>query len=235
MKKAKIAILAGLVLVFLLLYFSGLGKYLTLDSLKQQREMVLTYYQAHPFQVTAAYMLIYIVLTAVSFPGATVLTLAGGAIFGVLTGTLLIVFSATVGAVCAFLAARFIFRETFEQRVGDRVARFNRGIRENGFYYLLFLRLIPIFPFFLINAGMGLTQLRLHTFLLATFIGIIPGTAVYANAGRQLSEISSLGDILSADVLIAFGLLAAVSLLPPLYQAVRKRVAGKPKDGRLSQ
>ncbi|MCM0080240.1 VTT domain-containing protein [Geomonas sp. Red32] len=214
--KKVILLVIALLAVGLFFYFD-LGRYLTLESLKANREAAARYNEMHPLLTVAAFTAIYILQTALSLPGAAILSLAAGALFGSWLGTVYAVAAATVGATLAFLVARYLLRDTVLRRFGPRLEGLNRELELRGFNYLLFLRLVPLFPFFLINLAAGLTGIRLGTFVTATLIGIIPGGFVYVNAGAGLAGIHSLGDVASPRVLGSFALLGLFALVPALY------------------
>ncbi|MFT5170805.1 MAG: putative membrane protein YdjX (TVP38/TMEM64 family) [Candidatus Marinamargulisbacteria bacterium] len=217
-------VLVGLILALVgLIHYFGLHSYLTLAQLKLQQDSLQVIYGNNKILFIAAYMAIYIISTGLSIPGATILTLAGGALFGSFLGTGIIVLSATLGASLAFLAARFLFRESLESRYASNLKKFNTGVEENAWNYLLFLRLIPLFPFFLINIVLGLTRIDLRVFFIGSFFGMLPGTFVYANAGYHLSKISSVKDITSPELLGAFLLLGVFALVPIVYKKVKKK------------
>lgn len=222
MKKGRI--ITGLLFaaVILFFYLSGLGDYLTLGYLKSGISGFLDYYKSHKLLVTAAYSAVYVLFTAFALPGAVVLTLAGGAVFGVLSGTIVVSLSSTIGATIAFAGARYMFRDWIEKRYGGNLAKFSKGVAENGFNYLLFLRLVPIFPFFIINLVMGLTRIDLKTYVLASWIGMLPGTFVFVYAGAQLSGIDSVRSVMSGRVLLAFLMLGILALLPLFYKKMRR-------------
>jgi uncharacterized membrane protein YdjX (TVP38/TMEM64 family) len=207
----KLAILAIVALVVFALFKLGLGDQLTLANLKAQQANVDAQYRAAPLTILAAYFLIYVLATAVSFPGAAVLTLAGGALFGVVTGTVVVSFASSIGATLAFLASRYLLGDWVQAKFGDRLAAFNDGIERDGAFYLFSLRLVPVFPFFLINLVMGLTKIRTLTYYWVSQVGMLLGTIVYVNAGTQLASIKSLKDIVSLPLLLSF---AALGLLP---------------------
>ncbi len=204
-------------------FYFDLKQYLSLDALKANRDSLLAYTDAHYVTAVAAYILLYCLQTAFSLPGATIFTLAGGFLFGSFVGTLYVNIAATAGATLAFLAARYLLRDWVERKFGERLGSIQEGFARNAFSYLITLRLVPLFPFFLVNLVSGLTRIRLGAYVLATSLGIIPGSFVYANAGRQLGTINSLGEIASPRVLGAFALLGLLSLMPVLY----KKIAGK--------
>lgn len=220
-KKIFIAIVA--VAAVALFFWSGLQKYLSLETLKTNRQALLDYHEAHQLAMVAGFMSLYIVQTALSLPGAAILSLAAGAIFGVLMGTFYAIIAATIGATLAFLVTRYLLRDAVLNRFEGKLEGMNRELEERGFNYLLFLRLVPVFPFFLINLAAGLTRLPLRTFLLGTLLGIIPGGFVYVNAGASLSTIDSLSGIASPRVLGSFALLGLFALLPVLYNRFKNR------------
>lgn len=185
----------------------GLGHYLTLAYFQSQHAALSALTAAHPWQVAGGFFLIYVVATALSFPGATVLTLAAGAIFGLLWGTVLVSFASTLGATLAFWASRYLLRDAIQSRYGDKLKSINEGVAKDGAFYLFTLRLVPAFPFFLINLVMGLTPIRTWTFFWVSQIGMFAGTVVYVNAGLQLGQLTSLRGILSPGLLGAFVLL----------------------------
>jgi uncharacterized membrane protein YdjX (TVP38/TMEM64 family) len=194
-----------------------LQRFLTLEALKANRQNLVDFYGGHRLAMVAGFMAVYIIQTAVSLPGAAILSLAAGAIFGTAYGTLYAVIAATIGATLAFLATRYLLRDAVLKRFGGRLEGMNRELEARGLNYLLFLRLVPVFPFFLINLAAGLTRLPLRTFFFGTMLGIIPGGFVYVNAGASLATIDSLAGIISPRVLGSFALLGLVALLPALY------------------
>lgn len=227
MSKKKILILAIAVLLIGLFFYFDLGRYLTLSSLKANRDALVAYYEQHRFFTVALFVLVYIIQTALSLPGATVLTLAAGAVFGTLTGTLYVNIGATTGATLAFLSVRYLFRGPVQHKFGPRLEKINTELETRGLNYLLFLRLVPLVPFFLINLGAGLTRLPLRTFFIGTMIGIIPGSFVYTNAGASIATITSMGDIVSPRVVGAFLLIGLFALLPVAYNKfISKKRAG---------
>ena len=217
MKPQKIVIaLTGLVAVFLFFYFD-LQRYMTLAALKANRQALLDYYAGHKLVMVTGFMAVYILQTALSLPGAAILSLAAGAIFGSIMGTLYANIAATTGATLAFLVTRYLLRDVVLHRFGSKLEGMNREMEERGFSYLLFLRLVPLFPFFLINLAAGLTRIPLRTFFFGTLLGIIPGGFVYVNAGASLATIDSLSGIISPRVLGSFALLGLFALVPVLY------------------
>lgn len=203
----------------LALFFSfDVQRFLTLETLKTNRRALEAYHAAHPVTMAAGFMALYIVQTALSLPGAAVLSLAAGAIFGSVLGTFYAIVAATIGATLAFLVTRYLLRDVVQNRFGDRLEGINRELERRGWNYLLFLRLVPVFPFFLINLAAGLTRLPLRTFFLGTMLGIIPGGFVYVNAGASLATIDSLSAVASPRVIASFALLGLLALVPALYR-----------------
>lgn len=211
-----------LVLSLVISYFYfDLGQYLSLDALKENHLKLVAYVNAHLLIATLFFCGSYIVTTALSLPGAAILTLAGGAIFGFLPGLVLVSFSSTIGATLAFLSARFLLRDFVQRKFSDKLESINHGIAKDGAFYLFTLRLIPAFPFFLINLAMGLTPIPVKTFFFVSQVGMLAGTAAYVNAGTQLSRIDSLSGILSLDLILSF---TALGLLPFLAKWVIYKV-----------
>jgi len=201
-------------------FYFDLGHYLTLETLKTQQELIENYRTNHHKLAVAVYMLVYIAVTGLSLPGATILTLAGGAVFGIFWGTLIVSFASTIGATLAFLAARFLFRDTVHAKFGARLKAIDEGVEKEGGFYLFTLRLVPVFPFFMINLLMGLTNMRVSVFYLVSQVGMLAGTVVYVNAGTQLAKIDSLAGILSPALLGSFVLLGIFPLLAKKIMAV---------------
>ena len=218
MKYTKLLIIIAIVGLFVVFYKLGFNKYLSLEALQANKEALNTFYHEHQLVFTGVFMLIYIISAAISLPGATVLTLTGGFIFGPLLGSGIVIVSATIGASLAFLVARFILRNTLEKKYAHNLKKFNDGITKNAWSYLLFLRLVPLFPFFLINIVMGLTRVPLRVFTLVSLVGMYPGTFVYALAGGQLAVIHSVKDIASPRLIGAFTLLGCFALIPGIYK-----------------
>ncbi|SER59028.1 Pyruvate/2-oxoglutarate dehydrogenase complex, dihydrolipoamide dehydrogenase (E3) component [Nitrosomonas sp. Nm51] len=201
--------LLGLLGLLVILFFAfDLQRYFSLDTLKTSHEALLQAYEEKPFYIIGIYSITYIVMAALSLPGAAVMTLAGGAMFGLWVAVPVVLVSATAGATLAFWAARYILRDSVQRRFGGRLETINRGLERDGAFYLFSLRLVPAFPFFLINLLMGLTRIRSVTFFWASLVGMFPGSTVYVNAGTQIASIGSLSDILSPALILSFLLLA---------------------------
>jgi len=205
MKKLIIIILA--VFCAAIFYQLGLDQYLTLEGIKNSQQQINQLNQQQPLLVALVFLSIYVIVTALSIPGAAVLTLAAGAFFGVFWGTVIVSFASSIGATIAFLLARYLFRESAQQRFASKLKAINQGIEKEGALYLFSLRLVPIFPFFMINLAMGLTPIRTVTFYWVSQIGMLAGTIVFVNAGTQLAQIDSLSGILSPALLLSFALL----------------------------
>lgn len=221
----KFIILGGIAVgIGLFLYFD-LGRFLSLESLKANRDHLLAFTEDNYTAAVGLFILLYIAVTGLSLPGATILTLAGGFVFGAVPATLYVNIGATTGATLAFLAARYVLRDWVEQKFGKWLEPLQQGFAKNAFSYLLTLRLIPLFPFFVVNLVSGLTRVSVGTYVAATALGIIPGSFVYAYAGRQLGTINSLKEIASPQVLGAFVLLGAFALAPILYKKLSARSA----------
>jgi uncharacterized membrane protein YdjX (TVP38/TMEM64 family) len=205
---------AGAVMILAALFFVyDIGQHLSLASVKSRQAWLVEIYTRHTLLTIGAYMLIYIAVTALSLPGAAVMTLAGGALFGLVTGTVVISFASTIGATLAFLVSRFLLKDWIQERFKDKLRAINQGIERDGSFYLFTLRLVPVFPFFIINLVMGLTPIRTTRFYLVSQIGMLPGTLVYVNAGTQLAQIDSLKGVLSPGLLLSFALLGVFPFL----------------------
>jgi len=223
MNMKKTVLLLTAVLAVGLFFYLDLGRFLTLAALKENQQSLSNYYEAHKLITVAGFMAIYILQTALSLPGAAILSLAAGAIFGSILGTLYAVIAATIGATLAFLVTRYLLRDMILHKFGPKLEGLNRELQTRGFNYLLFLRLVPLFPFFLINLAAGLTHLPIRTFAAATLIGIIPGGFVFVNAGASLATINSLSDVASPRVLGSFALLGLFALVPVIYGKIKKK------------
>ncbi|NDY95449.1 FAD-dependent oxidoreductase [Wenzhouxiangella limi] len=207
-------LLIALFIAAIAAYFAlDLGQYFNLDTLRGQRDSLLRFAEQNLALTLSVYMLVYIVMAALSVPGAAVLTIAGGALFGVLWGTVAVSFASTIGATLVFLAARFLFRDSIQKRFGRRLEAINKGVERDGAFYLLALRLVPAFPFWVINLVMALTPIRTWTYYWVSQLGMLPATIVYVNAGTQLAQIESTGDILSPGLIGAFVLLGLLPLI----------------------
>lgn len=209
----KFGLALAIIAVVLSYRMLDLGQYLSLESLKTNQVAIAQFYSANPLITITLFFVIYIITTALSLPGATILTLAGGAIFGFFTGTILVSFASTIGATLAFLASRFLLRDFVQTKFSERIRIINEGIEKEGSFYLFTLRLIPLFPFFLVNLVMGLTPIKTITFFLVSQIGMLAGTAVFVNAGTELAQIDALKGILSLRLIVSFALIGLLPLI----------------------
>ena len=214
----KIIILGVLGLGLGAFFYFDVGQYFSLEALKANRDDLLAYANANFTAAVILYVAVYVLQTAFSLPGGALMTLTGGFLFGSVLGTIFVNVGATTGATLAFLAARYVLRDWVEKKFGHRIEPIQAGFAQNAFSYLLTLRLIPAFPFFLVNLVSGLTRMPLGTYVIGTSIGIIPGSFVYAFAGRQLGSINSLAEIASPPVLLAFTFLGLLALVPILHR-----------------
>ena len=208
----RLLILAALAAVVAAYFIFDLDRYLTLAELKASRDRLVEYYHAHPTVSLAGYFLFYLVVVGLSLPGAAIMSLAAGAVFGFWVGLVAVSFASSAGALLAFLVSRFVLRNWVRKRFDRAMAKVDRGVENEGPFYLFTLRLIPLFPFFVINLVMGLTGMRALTFYWVSQLGMLPGTAVFVNAGKQLGEVESVGDILSLELILSLALLGVFPL-----------------------
>ncbi|HHF0488226.1 TVP38/TMEM64 family protein [Vibrio diabolicus] len=221
-------LILGLILVAIIIFLGvNFSQYLTLENAKAQQEALTTYIDQNFVFSAAIYFFAYIAITAFSIPGAAVVTLLGAALFGFWTSLLLVSFASTVGATLAFLSSRYLLRDWVQNKFGNKLIAINQGVEKDGAFYLFSLRLIPVFPFFLINLLMGLTPMSVGRFYLTSQVGMLPGTAVYLNAGTQLATIESLSGIISPAVLASFALLG---LFPIITKWVMNKVRPTPSQ-----
>jgi uncharacterized membrane protein YdjX (TVP38/TMEM64 family) len=220
LKLGLLALFVGVVVAFFAL---GGQHYLTLETIKSNRDALLAFTGQHYVGALAIAFLVYAGAVAFSLPGGLLLSLTTGFIFGRWVGTVLVVFAATLGAAIVFLAARYIFADAARKRLGAWGEKINAGFTQNAFSYLLFLRLVPVFPFFLVNLAPAFTSIPLRTYVLATFAGIIPGSFVFVNLGQTLGRIESLQGLVSGETLGAFALLGVFALVPVAIRAYRTR------------
>ena len=207
----------------------GWTDYLTLDQLRDRREALQDFVAARPVASVAAFALLYALIVAFSVPGALIMTLAGGFLFGTVVGGSATVVGATAGAIALFMAARTAFGDVLKRRVGGAVAKFEEGVRKNAFSYVVTLRLLPIFPFWLVNIGLGLVGIPLRTYALATFLGVMPATFIYSALGAGLGsvfdrdEAPQLSIIFEPQILLPLIALALLALVPPIVGRLRRR------------
>ena len=238
MNKNKLLLIALIVALIAVFFALGLDRYLILDQLKASQAQLADWVAQRPLQAGVAYFVVYVVVTGLSLPGAAVMTLAGGAVFGLLWGTVLVSFASTLGATLAFLATRYLFRDAVQRRYGERLRAVDDGVRRDGAFYLFTLRLVPAFPFFLINLLMGLTPLRTATFYWVSQLGMLPGTLVYVNAGTQLAQLDGPAGILSPALIGSFVLLGVFPLVAKAFidrAKARKVLARWPRPRRFER
>jgi uncharacterized membrane protein YdjX (TVP38/TMEM64 family) len=221
----KIVIALAIALAIGAFFYFDFGQFLSLTALKENRDSLLAFTDTNFVSAVGIFIAAYVIVAGLSLPGAVILTLAGGFLFGATMATLFINIGATTGATLAFLTARHLLRDTVEQKFGKWLGPFQEGFAKNAFSYLLTLRLIPLFPFFVVNLVSGLTRVNVGTYIAATALGIIPGSFVYAYAGRQLGTINSLQEIASPNVIGAFVLLGLLAFVPVIYKRVTDKRA----------
>ncbi|BCS87290.1 TVP38/TMEM64 family protein [Pseudodesulfovibrio sediminis] len=215
----KLLIVSLIVGVIAAYFLFDLGQYFSLEYLKDSREHLQALYAEHTVLVLGVYFLLYVVTTALALPAATVLTLAGGAMFGLVTGVIVVSFASTIGAAMAFIVARYLVGDYVQNKFGDKLSSINKGIEEDGAFYLFTLRLIPVFPFFVINTVIALTPMRFFTYFWVSQVGMFPATIVYVNAGKELGKIDSLSGLLSPSLIISFVILG-------FFPLVMKKILG---------
>jgi uncharacterized membrane protein YdjX (TVP38/TMEM64 family) len=220
-KIAIALVIAGVICTF---FYFDIGNYL-LDALKENREKLLAFTDANFVSAVIMFIITYIVVTGLSFPGGAVLTVAGGFLFGSVMATLFVNIGATTGATLAFLSSRYLLRDWVESKFGRFLGPIQEGISKNAFSFIMSARLIPAIPFFVLNLLSGLTRVGIGTYIAGTALGIIPGSFVYAYAGRQLGTINSLKEIASPNVIMAFVLLGLLALVPSFYNRLRRKPA----------
>jgi len=211
--KTKIILVAIIAAIFASFFIFDLQQYFSLEFLKSQKDALNALYAEKPILVAGAFFLTYVLFAALALPAATILTLAGGAIFGFWTGLLLVSFSSTIGATLAFIFTRFLFHDAIQAKFGDRLQAMNEGIEKEGAFYVFGMRLVPIFPFVMINSLLALTKLKTWTFYWASQIGMLAGTAVYVNAGTQIAQIDSLAGIANPKLIGSFVLLGVFPII----------------------
>ncbi|ACN13735.1 mercuric reductase (Hg(II) reductase) [Desulforapulum autotrophicum HRM2] len=230
--KTKSLVMTAIAAMVVCFYLFDLKAYVSLDFMRESLNAFQAYYVNHRVATIMAYMAVYIAMAALSLPGAVMLTLLGGALFGTLLGTVLVSFASTIGATLAFLVSRFLFREAVQRRFKEKLDAINRGVEQDGGFYLFTLRLVPVFPFFIINLVMGVTPISLPLYYGASQIGMLPATFVYVNAGTQLAGLESIQGILSFNLLAAFALLGILPLVAKKVTAMvqaRKQLAPYPR------
>ena len=221
--KIKIGLLIVIVLAIIAFFFYDIQQYTTLDYIKAKQQNILEYYKQNFFFVLVLFIFLYVLVTALSLPVASFLTLVGGALFGFSTGLIIVSFASTIGATLAFLMARFLAQNYVQKNFKNQLSKINKKFKSEGSFYLFALRLVPVFPFFIINVVMGLMTIKTWTFYWVSQLGMLPGTIVYVYAGTQLAQIETFSDITSPSMLIAFALLGLFPLIAKNFiQFIRK-------------
>mgnify|MGYP000515637700 FL=1 len=224
MKKAVLAlVLIGAIAAY---FIFDLGQYLSLENFKASQADIVAAKDANPALYIAGFFLLYVAVTGLSIPGAAIMTLVAGALFGVVVGTLIVSFASTMGATLAFLSSRYLLRDWVQGKFGERLRAVDDGLEKDGAFYLFTLRLIPVFPFFVINLLMGLTRIKTGTFFWVSQIGMLPATIVFVNAGTQISRIDSTAGLLSPTLIASFVALALFPWAAKAIVAVVKRSRG---------
>ncbi len=238
MNARKLLVVALVVVAVAAFFAFDLGQYLKLDFFKSQQAVIEAWRAANPLQAALIFFGVYVAVTGFSLPGAAVMTLAAGAIFGLFWGTVIVSFASSIGATLAFVIARFLLHDWVQARFGDRLKALNDGVRRDGAFYLFTLRLVPLFPFFVINLAMALTPIRAWTFYWVSQVGMLAGTLVYVNAGREIAGIDSLAGILSPGLIASFVLLGVFPLIAKKIVATikaRKALADWPRPARFDR
>ncbi len=209
----KLTIVAFVIVAIAAFFMSGLHEFFTLENLRDQRENWQQKFQENPILFGGAFFLVYVIFTSLNIPAAALLTVAAGALFGFWIGLIIVSFASTLGATISFLATRYLLRDGIEKKFSKQLEKINQGVEKDGALYVFGLRLVPIFPFFLVNMLLALTKIKTSTFYYASQIGMFFGTAIFVNAGKQLGEISSLSDILSPMMIASFVLLGVFPIV----------------------
>jgi uncharacterized membrane protein YdjX (TVP38/TMEM64 family) len=223
MSKKKLGLIVLLALLIAAWFVFDLGRWFTLEAVKSRQADFAALYAERPLAVIGVFFLVYVALTALSFPGATIMTLVAGAVFGLVAGTVLVSFASSLGATLAFLASRYVLRDSVRRRFGPRLAEIDKGVERDGAFYLFTLRLVPLVPFFVINLAMGLTKMRAATYYWVSQLGMLAGTLLFANAGSRLAEMEAPSDVFTPGIVGAF---LALGILPIAakkgYEALRR-------------
>lgn len=219
----KIVLITIISTLIIGIYLSGIYRLITFENIKTNLELIKNYYSSHPLSFTAQFVGVYVLITSLSIPGAIVLTLLSGTIFGVIPGTLLVLVCSTVGATIAFLYSKYIFSDFFREKFNERFNKIDRRFNEEGNKYLFSIRMVPVSPFVVINILMGLTNIKLWNYIWITFVGMFPGTLVYVYAGRKMTELDSPSEILTFPILI---LLTTIAFLPFFFKKLLQLIQG---------
>ena len=213
-KATLVLVLLGAIVAY---FVFDLGQILSLENFKASQADIVAAKDANPVLYISGFFLLYVAVTGLSIPGAAIMTLIAGALFGVLIGTIIVSFASTLGATLAFLSARFVLRDWVQGKFGERLRAIDEGLEKDGAFYLFTLRLIPVFPFFVINLLMGLTRIKTRTFFWVSQLGMLPATIVFVNAGTQMSRIESTAGLLSPALIASF---VALALVPWAAKAI---------------
>ena len=228
---AKKLILIGIVAILIAaFFFFGLHNHFNLQTLQDKRGDLINLYKQNPILIGGGFFLVYVAFAALSLPAAAILTLGAGAVFGFWTGLIIVSFASTIGATLAFLIARYILRESMESKFSSQLEKINAGVEKDGWLYCFSARLIPAFPFFVVNIVMALTKLKTLTFYWSSQLGMLAGTADFVNAGTQVSTINEIGDILSAKIIGSFVLLAIFPIVAKFIMSKIRKSETEPSE-----
>ncbi len=221
-KNKSIIVLSFFLIVTFLYYFFDLQNFITFESVKLYQAILIKFFEDNPHLFLFFYFITYVILTSFSLPGATVLTIVGGGIFGIFVGTIVVSFASSIGATFAMLISRYLARKWVQKKFSKEMQKINHRINMEGIYYLIFLRLLPLIPFFVVNLVMGLTSVRTVTFFWVSQLGMLPATIVYVNAGLQLNNLNSISDVYSPEFIISFLILA---MFPFLVKKILSKIS----------
>ena len=213
MKKINLLIIVAVLIAFIAIFFPYISEFLSLEYIKEQQQVFENYYKENPFFVISSFFIIYILLVSFSIPQAAILTILSGALFGFVLGTIIASFASSIGALFVFLIARFVLGDKLQKKYPHRFKKINEGIEKEGSFYLFSLRLVPVFPFFLINLLMGITKIKAYKYYAITQIGALPGTMVYVYLGTTLADLDSLQGQIPIGLIIAFTLIGVAPLV----------------------
>lgn len=221
MNSSRVLILIGVAVALGIFFWFDLGSYVTLSNLQSQRAFLVEQYHAYPVIFLTLFVIVYILQTALALPGAAILSLAAGAIFGPVTGTIAAVSAATAGATVSLVLTRYLARDFVMKRFGNKLAPINQELEKRGINYLLFLRLVPVFPFFLVNLAAAMTTIPLGTFVASTAVGILPAGFVFIQTGAAVGQISSVSDVMSGKLIASLAALGIVAMIPVVYARLK--------------
>ena len=231
MKRNQIILLGAIVVLVVLFFVFDLGRYLNLQYFQEQRSALVGLYQDNKLLFIVAFMAIYIAMAALSLPGAAIMTLAAGALLGLAVGVMVVSFASAIGATLACLLARYLFRDAVQIRFAKYLGRINEGVEKDGAFYLFAMRLVPAIPFFVINLVMALTPIRVWTFYWVSQVGMLAGTVVFVNAGKEIGQLASLSGILSPTLVISFVLLGVFPFIAKKALNLISKRFGKGEPG----